>query len=111
MAGIKTLVKINPNKYKKGDVIKVSFMAMHPMETGLRVDKKTSKVVAADYIKSAKFEYNGKVFSTMNVWETVSANPVLSTYVRVEDAGEIKVSFSDNKGVSGESSVKINPKG
>ncbi|MDX9814051.1 MAG: thiosulfate oxidation carrier complex protein SoxZ [Sulfurimonas sp.] len=111
MAGIKTLIKINPNKYKKGDLIKVSFMAMHPMETGLRVDKKSGKVVPADYIKSAKFEYNDKVFSTMNIWETVSANPVLSTYLRVEEAGEIKVSYSDNKGVVGESRAKINPKG
>lgn len=111
MSNVQTLIKVNPNNYKNGDVVKVSFMAMHPMETGLRKDKKTGQLVPAEYIKSAKFEYNGKVFTTMNVWETLSANPVLNTYLKINGEGTLKVTFVDNKGVTEESAIDIKPKG
>ena len=39
----KSLIKIKPKKFKDGEVVKVSFMVMHPMETGMRKDKKTKK--------------------------------------------------------------------
>lgn len=107
----KTLIKVKPKKYKNGDIVKVSFMVMHPMETGLRKDKKTGKILPADYIKNVKFEYNGKLFTNMNVWETLSVNPVFTTYMKVDGAGTIKVTFTDNKGTVQESSKKIKPKG
>lgn len=111
MAATKSMIKIKPNKYKNGDVVKVSFMVMHPMETGLRKDKKTGQIVPEDYIKSVKFEYNGKVFTNMNVWETLSVNPVLTTYMKVDGAGELKVTFTDNKGTVEEISQSVKPKG
>lgn len=111
MSKRKSLIKVKPNKYKSGDVVKVSFMVMHPMETGLRKDKSTGKIIPAEYIKNVKFEYNGKVFTNMNVWETLSVNPVLTTYMKVDGAGELKVTFTDNEGTVEESSTKIKPKG
>ncbi|TKI71073.1 thiosulfate oxidation carrier complex protein SoxZ [Sulfurimonas crateris] len=111
MSKRKTLIKVKPNKFKNGDIVKVSFMVMHPMETGLRKDKKTGKYIPAEYIKNVKFEYNGKVFTNMNVWETLSVNPVLTTYMKVDGEGTIKVTFTDNEGTVEESSQKIKPKG
>ncbi|MBE0514236.1 thiosulfate oxidation carrier complex protein SoxZ [Sulfurimonas sp.] len=111
MSKRKTLIKVKPNKFKNGDIVKVSFMVMHPMETGLRKDKKTGKFIPAEYIKNVKFEYNGKVFTNMNVWETLSVNPVLTTYMKVDGEGTIKVTFTDNEGTVEESSIKIKPKG
>jgi len=111
MSKSKTLIKIKPNTYKNGDVVKVSFMVMHPMETGLRKDKKTGEFIPADYIKSAKFEYNGKVFTTMNIWETLSVNPVITTYMKIDGEGTLKVTFTDSKGTVEESSEDIKPKG
>lgn len=111
MAKRKTLIKVKPNKYKNGDIVKVSFMVMHPMETGLRKDKKTGEIIPADYIKTAKFEYNDRVFTNMNLWETLSVNPVITTYMKVDGEGTLKVTFTDSKGTVEESSVKIKPKG
>lgn len=111
MSASKTLIKIKPNTYKNGDVVKVSFMVMHPMETGLRKDKKTGELVPADYIKNAKFEYNGKVFTNMNIWETLSVNPVITTYMKINGEGTLKVTFTDNKGTVEESVEEIKPKG
>ena len=46
----KSLVKIKPNNYKDGDIVKVNFMVMHPMETGLRKDKKTGQSVEVNRV-------------------------------------------------------------
>ncbi len=111
MAESKSLIKIKPNSYKSGDIVKVSFMVMHPMETGLRKDKKTGAVIPEEYINSVKFEYNGKVITTMNVWETLSVNPVFTINMKVDGAGELKVTYTDNTGKVEETTEKIKPKG
>ena len=111
MAKRKSLIKIKPKKFKDGEVVKVSFMVMHPMETGTRKDKKTKQIIPAKYINSVKFNYNGKVITTMNVWEALSTNPVFTTYMKINGKGKITVTFTDSTGESHEKSKKIKPKG
>jgi sulfur-oxidizing protein SoxZ len=106
----KSLIKIKPKKYKTGDIVKVSFMIMHDMETGLRVDKKTKKIVPIDYISELKFDFDGKTFTTMKVWETLSVNPVVSTYMKVTGKGKVKVTYTESNGSTGSKSKKIKPK-
>ncbi|MBU0720653.1 thiosulfate oxidation carrier complex protein SoxZ [bacterium] len=107
----KSLIKIKPKKYKDGEVVKVSFMVMHPMETGMRKDKETKKLVPAEYVNSVKFTYKGKVITTMNVWESLSTNPVFTTYMKIDGAGELKVTYTESTGEVSEKSIKIKPKG
>ena len=111
MAKRKSLIKINPKKYKDGEVVKVSFMVMHPMDTGLSKDKKTKKLKPIKHINSVKFAYNGKVITTLNVWETLSANPVFTTYMKVNGKGDLTVTYTDNTGEVNEKTKKIKPKG
>jgi sulfur-oxidizing protein SoxZ len=111
MAKRKSLIKIKPKKFKDGDVVKVSFMVMHPMETGSRKDKKTKQLIPAKYINSVKFNYNGKVITTMNVWEALSTNPVFTTYMKINGKGKLTVTFTDSTGEVHEKSKKIKPKG
>jgi len=111
MAKRKSLIKIKPKKFKDGEVVKVSFMVMHPMETGSRKDKKTKKLIPAKYINSVKFNYNGKVITTMNVWEALSTNPVFTTYMKINGKGKLTVTFTDSTGEVHEKSKKIKPKG
>lgn len=107
----KSLIKIKPKKYKDGEIVQVSFMVMHPMETGMRKDKKTGAIVPAEYINNVKFDYNGKVITTMNVWESLSANPVFTTNMKISGSGKLSVTFTDNKGAVSETTTKIKPKG
>jgi len=111
MAKRKSLIKIKPKKFKDGEVVKVSFMVMHPMETGMRKDKKTKQIIPAKYINSVKFNYNGKVITTMNVWEALSTNPVFTTYMKINGKGKLTVTYTDNTGEVHEKSKKIKPKG
>ena len=107
----KSLIKLKPKKFKDGEIVKVSFMVMHPMETGSRKDKKTKKLIPAKYINSVKFNYNGKVITTMNVWEALSTNPVFTTYMKINGKGKLTVTFTDSTGEVHEKSKKIKPKG
>lgn len=111
MGKIQSLIKIKPKKYKDGEIVKVNFMVIHPMETGMRKDKKTGELVPADYVNSIKFDYNGQVITNMTVWESVSANPVFTTNMKINGAGKLTVTFTDNKGGVYESTAKIKPKG
>ena len=110
MSKIKSLIKTKPKNYKDGDVIEVSLMVMHPMETGMRKDKKTQELIPANYISSVTFIYNGKTITTMNVWESVSTNPVFKTNMKINGAGEFKAIFTENTGGSHEQTIKIKPK-
>ncbi|MBD3823851.1 MAG: thiosulfate oxidation carrier complex protein SoxZ [Epsilonproteobacteria bacterium] len=111
MSKRKAIIKIKPNKYANGEVVKVNLMVMHPMETGMRKDKETKATIPAHYINNVKFVYNGKVITTMNVWESLSTNPVFTTYMKIDGEGELSVTFTDNTGEVNEKSIKITPKG
>jgi len=111
MAKRKSLIKIKPKKYKTGETVKVSFMVMHPMDTGTGKNKKTGKVIPAHYINEVKFFFDGKPFTTMKTWETLSSNPVFSINFKVPGKGELKVVYTDNQGEMNEKSKKIKPKG
>jgi sulfur-oxidizing protein SoxZ len=111
MGKIKSLIKIKPKKYKTGEVVKVDFMCMHPMETGMRKDKKSGKLIPADYINEVKFFFNDQLITKLVGWESVSVNPVYTINFKVPGAGKMKVVFKDNHGQVFEKSKKIKPKG
>ncbi len=111
MAKRKSLIKIKPKKYSVGDVVKVDFMVMHPMETGLRKDKKTGNYIPAEYINEVKFFFNDTLITKMMIWESLSTNPLFTINFKVPGKGELKVVYKDNKGEVNEKSKKIKPKG
>mgnify|MGYP006419108007 FL=1 len=107
----KSLIKIKPKKLKDGEIVKVSFMVMHPMDTGTQKHKETKELIPAKFINNVKFNYNGKDITNMTVWESLSTNPVFTTYMKVDGKGTLKVTYTDNTGEVNEKSKKIKPKG
>lgn len=82
-------------------VTTVKALINHPMETGLRKNKKTGKLIPAHFIQNVVCEHKGK--SVLNAhWGTaVSKNPYLSFRIRGAGKGdEIKLSWTDNTGQS-----------
>ena len=106
----KSMIKIKPKKYKTGDIVKVDFIVIHPMDTGMIKDKKTGKIKPAHYIDSITFNFDGKPFTTMKVWETVSTNPYFSVNFKVPGKGKITVDYTDNTGEKNSKSKKLKPK-
>jgi len=107
----KSMIKIKPKKYKAGDIVKVDFIVIHPMDTGLQKDKKTGNIIPAHFIDNITFSLDGKAFTTMKVWETVSTNPYFSVNLKVPASGKITVDYTDNTGEKNSKSKKLKPKG
>ena len=91
----------------KGGVIDVKCLFKHPMETGLRKDKKTGQTVPAHFIQEILFEKNGKTAVTAYINGSVSKNPLVHVQVKGNAGDTVKVSWKDNKGESGAEEVTV----
>lgn len=92
----------------KGNTVTVKALISHPMETGLRKDKKTGKVVPAHFVQEVKAVHNGNEVLVANWSGSVSKNPYLSFKFDGGKKGDmLKVSWVDNKGGGDSVDAKI----
>ncbi len=102
MATIKLRTKV------KGDLVEVKALIKHPMETGLRKDKKTKEKIPAHFIQEVIVEANGKQVLSADWNTSISKNPYLSFSYNGKAGDVVKLSWTDNKDGkdSAESTVK-----
>ena len=95
MSSIKARAKMSDG------VTTVKALVKHPMETGLRKDKKSGKLIPAHFIQEVVCEHNGTKVMTALWGAAVSKNPYLSFKFTGAKAGDnLKISWVDNKGES-----------
>ena len=86
----------------------VKAIIFHPMETGLRKDKKTGKPIPAHYITEVKCEHNGEKILNCLWGPGVSKNPFLSFRFKGANTGDtLTITWEDNQGKSDTKSIKI----
>ena len=101
-----TSIKIRA-KAKDG-VTTVKALMTHPMETGLRKDKKTGEMIPAHFIQNVSAKHNGKEVLTAQWGGAVSKNPYLSFKFNGGANGDkVEISWVDNKGGSDSSEAQI----
>ena len=82
-----------------GGVTTVKALVKHAMETGLRKDKKTGKLIPAHFIQEVTCEHNGNAVMTALWGPAVSENPYLSFKFKGASKGDtLKLNWVDNKG-------------
>ena len=86
-------------KAKDGEV-SVKALISHPMETGLRKDKKTGKVIPAHFIQEVTVNANGKEVLVAEWGPAVSKNPYLSFKYAGAAGDKVTLSWKDNTGTS-----------
>ncbi len=84
----------------KGGKIQVKALIKHPMETGLRKNKKTGKKIPAHYITDVNVTANGKSLLVANWTGSVSKNPFLSFKYAGKSGDKVKLTWKDNSGKS-----------
>ena len=93
----KSSIKIRA-KVKKG-VCEVKALIKHPMETGLRKDKKTGKVIPAHYIQEVSCKHGDAVAMDAQWGGAISTNPYVSFKLEGANKGDkITLSWVDNQG-------------
>ena len=83
-------------------VVELQVLISHPMETGLRTDKNTSKKIPPHFIQKVNVELNNKVVVVVNTGTGLSQDPLLGFRLKGAKYGDkLKVFWSDNLGESG----------
>lgn len=92
----------------KGGVTTLKALITHPMETGIRKNKKTGKKIPAHFIQKLTVEHSGKSVLDADWGPAISANPYLSIKFKGAAKGDsVKISWSDNTGKSDSHTVKV----
>ena len=94
-------------KKKDNGIVEVLCLVNHPMETGLRKDKKTKKLIPAHHIQKMIFDVNGKTAADVSLAGSISKNPLIGVHVKANPGDTVKVSWSDNKGETGSAEKKV----
>lgn len=97
MANIRPKVRV-PKSAKAGDVIKIKTLISHPMESGIRKDKKTGELIPRDIINRFEASFNGAVFFAVDLYPAISADPYFRFYFKVPGPGEFTFIWRDDKG-------------
>ena len=84
----------------KGGEVSVKALISHPMETGLRKDKKTGKKIPAHFIQEVTVTANGKDVLVAEWGAAISKNPYLSFKYAGAAGDKVALSWVDNTGKS-----------
>ena len=91
-----------------GDTATVKALITHPMETGLRKNKKTGKKVPAHFIQTVSGKHNGQEVMLAEWSGAVSKNPYVSFQFAGAKAGDsVELTWSDNKGGTETATTKV----
>jgi sulfur-oxidizing protein SoxZ len=80
----------------------------HPMENGRRIDPKTRERIPPHFIQKMTFALNGREFAVADLGFAVSKDPLIKVKTKAaKPADRIRVSWSDNKGATGEKEIVL----
>jgi len=92
----------------KGGVTTVKCLMNHPMETGLRKDKKTGKKIPEHFIQDVVAKHNDAEVMNAQWSGSVSKNPYLAFKFNGGASGDsVTISWTDNQGASQSATAKI----
>jgi sulfur-oxidizing protein SoxZ len=95
-----------PTSAKKGEVIEIKTLISHPMESGQRKDT-DGKTVPRQIVNALAVTYNGKPVLNARLEPAVSANPYLAFFLKVQESGTLKFTWTDDNKQSWTAESKI----
>ena len=101
----KSSIKVRAKE--KGGVVTVKALMNHPMETGLRKNKKTGKMFPAHFINEVTATIGG-ANAIHAYWSGgISKNPYLAFDAPGKKGDELTLSWTDNQGNSESATTKV----
>lgn len=91
-----------------GDVVDVKILIQHNMETGLRKDAKTEKLIPAHFINQVVATLNGKTVLDAQCGGGVAKNPFIGFRIKGAKPGDkVGVNAVDNLGTKFDGEVVV----
>lgn len=91
---------------KKG-LIEIKTLISHKMETGLRKNKKTGKLIPQMIIEKFVCKFNGTEIMSSDMHSAVAANPYFAFYAKDASSGTFEFAWTDTKGKTVTASADI----
>ena len=102
-----TNVLINaPKTAKKGEVVELKALILHPMETGFRPST-NGRIIPRNIIERFVATWNGNEIFRMDFSPAISANPFVSFFAVATESGRIGFRWTGDEGFAVEESVAI----
>ncbi len=102
-----TNVLINaPKTARKGEVIELKALIMHPMETGFRPGT-NGRIIPRNIIERFTASWNGSEIFRMDFSPAIAANPFVSFFAVASKSGKITFRWTGDEGFAAEESVAI----
>ena len=95
-----------PKTAKRGDVIEIKALIMHPMETGFRPGP-NGRIIARNIIERFTATWNGTEIFAMDMSPAIAANPFVSFFARANESGTVVLSWTGDEGFAAEHRVDI----
>jgi sulfur-oxidizing protein SoxZ len=87
-----------PKEVKKGDTVTIKTLIAHKMETGLRKNKKTGKIIPRKIINKFEAKLNGQLVFSADLQPAIAANPYIAFTVRPDKSGTMEFAWTDDDG-------------
>ncbi len=88
-----------PAKAKKGQVVEIKTLVVHPMETGYRRDN-VGGAIPRNIIVRLACTYAGAEVFRMDMFTGVAANPFVAFHTVATESGEMVFTWTDEHGVA-----------
>ena len=92
---------------ESGGTVTAKVLMSHPMETGLRKDKKTGKKIPAHFIQEVVAKAGDKTVMEAYWGPAISKNPYLSFKYQGAKGEMLTISWIDNQGESETETAKV----
>jgi sulfur-oxidizing protein SoxZ len=87
-----------PKTAKSGETILIKTLMSHKMETGVRKNKKTGKLIPRKIINKFVCKFNGKEVMSADLHPAVAANPYFAFYAKATESGTFEFEWIEDGG-------------
>ena len=96
MSTARTLIKVPPTA-RRGEVIAISTIIGHPMETGFRPGG-DGKILPRDIIQRFTCHYNDELVFAAELFSAISANPLIAFHTVATRSGPLRFTWEGDHG-------------
>ena len=95
-----------PKTARRGDVVEIKVLIMHPMETGFRPGP-NGRIIPRNIIERFTATWNGTEIFAMDMSPAIAANPFVSFFAEARESGTLILRWTGDEGFAAEQRVDI----
>lgn len=100
-------IKIRMRGKSKSGIAEVKALIKHPMESGVRMNKKTGKPYPSKFIDMVEVMVNDQKAVDAQWSGAISANPYMAVQLKANAGDKVTINLTDNAGEKGTETITL----